>query len=180
MCRHLLYWQTSTVLSELFDWSWCHKLLPDAFLVLNTRWSELYVHCLQTYLYQILRGIAYCHSHRVLHRDLKPQNLLIDRRSNSLKLADFGLARAFGIPVRTFTHEVPKNLIFLSNVSVMSLMTWLHNCFTFISFVSERKINDPLYSIIPILHLINVNKGLRHFRWIAKSLLIRHFPWRLN
>jgi len=62
---------------------------------------------LQTFLYQILRGIAYCHSHRVLHRDLKPQNLLIDRRTNSLKLADFGLARAFGIPVRTFTHEVP-------------------------------------------------------------------------
>lgn len=60
----------------------------------------------QSFLYQILRGIAYCHSHRVLHRDLKPQNLLIDRRNNLLKLADFGLARAFGIPVRTFTHEV--------------------------------------------------------------------------
>jgi len=61
---------------------------------------------LQMFLYQMLCGIAYCHSHRVLHRDLKPQNLLIDRRTNSLKLADFGLARAFGIPVRTFTHEV--------------------------------------------------------------------------
>ncbi|THU71738.1 hypothetical protein C4D60_Mb04t04650 [Musa balbisiana] len=60
----------------------------------------------QKFLYQILRGIAYCHSHRVLHRDLKPQNLLIDQRTNALKLADFGLARAFGIPVRTFTHEV--------------------------------------------------------------------------
>ncbi|KAJ3682094.1 hypothetical protein LUZ60_014667 [Juncus effusus] len=61
---------------------------------------------IKTYLYQILRGVSYCHSHRVLHRDLKPQNLLIDRRTNALKLADFGLARAFGIPVRTFTHEV--------------------------------------------------------------------------
>jgi len=36
---------------------------------------------------------------------LKPQNLLINREG-ILKLADFGLARAFGIPVKNFTHEV--------------------------------------------------------------------------
>ena len=45
-------------------------------------------------------------AYRVLHRDLKPQNLLIDRQNNALKLADFGLARAFGLPVRAYTHEV--------------------------------------------------------------------------
>jgi cyclin-dependent kinase 2 len=59
----------------------------------------------KSYLKQLLEGIAYCHSHRVLHRDLKPQNLLIDS-SGRIKLADFGLARAFGVPVRTYTHEV--------------------------------------------------------------------------
>jgi len=58
-----------------------------------------------SYLKQLLEGIAYCHQHRVLHRDLKPQNLLIDGHG-SIKLADFGLARAFGFPVRTYTHEV--------------------------------------------------------------------------
>ncbi|XP_075976427.1 cyclin-dependent kinase 2-like [Anticarsia gemmatalis] len=59
----------------------------------------------KSYLRQLLEGVAYCHAHRVLHRDLKPQNLLVDAEG-SIKLADFGLARAFGIPVRAYTHEV--------------------------------------------------------------------------
>lgn len=60
---------------------------------------------LKSFLYQLLKGIAFCHDQRVLHRDLKPQNLLINSRGQ-LKLADFGLARAFGIPVYTFSNEV--------------------------------------------------------------------------
>lgn len=51
------------------------------------------------------KGIAFCHDNRVLHRDLKPQNLLINRRGE-LKIGDFGLARAFGVPVNTFSNEV--------------------------------------------------------------------------
>lgn len=60
---------------------------------------------IKSYVRQMLEGINYCHCRRVLHRDLKPQNLLINKLGE-LKIADFGLARAFGVPVRTYTHEV--------------------------------------------------------------------------
>jgi len=60
---------------------------------------------IKSFLKQLLEGIAFCHKGKVLHRDLKPQNLLVSR-DGVLKLADFGLARAFGIPVKNYTHEV--------------------------------------------------------------------------
>jgi serine/threonine protein kinase len=60
---------------------------------------------IKSFMWQLLKGIAFCHENRVLHRDLKPQNLLINN-AGQLKLADFGLARAFGIPVNTFSNEV--------------------------------------------------------------------------
>lgn len=72
---------------------------------LNKNRSPITMSIVRKFLHQLNSGLVYCHSHRILHRDLKPQNLLIDKRNN-LKLADFGLARAFGIPMRTYTHEV--------------------------------------------------------------------------
>ncbi|XP_058284814.1 cyclin-dependent kinase 3 isoform X3 [Hylobates moloch] len=71
----------------------------------STPGSELPLHLIKSYLFQLLQGVSFCHSHRVIHRDLKPQNLLINELG-AIKLADFGLARAFGVPLRTYTHEV--------------------------------------------------------------------------
>ena len=46
----------------------------------------------QFFLYQILRGLKYIHSSNVIHRDLKPRNLLVNSNCD-LKICDFGLAR---------------------------------------------------------------------------------------
>jgi len=67
--------------------------------------GALQPHSIKSFMHQLLKGIDFCHTNRVLHRDLKPQNLLINNKGQ-LKLGDFGLARAFGIPVNTFSNEV--------------------------------------------------------------------------
>lgn len=54
---------------------------------------------------QTLTGLEYLHDHWILHRDLKPNNLLLNE-AGVLKIADFGLARFFGSPNRIYTCQV--------------------------------------------------------------------------
>ncbi|KAG6051056.1 negative regulator of the PHO system [Claviceps sp. Clav50 group G5] len=75
------------------------------YMDVNGERGALQPNVIKSFMYQLLKGIEFCHHNRVLHRDLKPQNLLINSKG-VLKLGDFGLARAFGIPVNTFSNEV--------------------------------------------------------------------------
>lgn len=58
---------------------------------------SVYIFCVyfffQLYMYQLFRSLAYIHSLGICHRDIKPQNLLLDPESGVLKLCDFGSAK---------------------------------------------------------------------------------------
>lgn len=53
----------------------------------------------------LARGTWFCHENFILHRDIKPNNLLI-AADGEVKLADFGLARSFADPYLNMTHQV--------------------------------------------------------------------------
>lgn len=98
--------------------------LTDLMYQYNERKLYLLFECMDTDLYhymknkklsipeikhifrQIVEAVDYCHENLVFHRDLKPQNILIDNRGQIVKIADFGLARHFSIPFRLYSKEI--------------------------------------------------------------------------
>ncbi|KAI9093388.1 hypothetical protein K1719_027402 [Acacia pycnantha] len=107
------------------------------------KFSEPQIKC---YMQQLLSGLDHCHSHGVLHRDIKGSNLLIDN-NGVLKIADFGLASFFdphhSVPltsrVVTLWYRPPELLLGASHYGV-EVDLWSAGC-----------ILGELYSGRPIL-----------------------------
>uniref|UniRef100_A0A8C3GB23 Cyclin dependent kinase 17 n=1 Tax=Cyclopterus lumpus TaxID=8103 RepID=A0A8C3GB23_CYCLU len=115
------------------------------------------MHNVKVFLYQILRGLSYCHKRKVLHRDLKPQNLLINEKGE-LKLADFGLARAKSVPTKTYSNEVvtlwyrPPDVLLGSSEYSTQIDMWGVGCIFY-----EMAAGRPLFpgsTVEDELHLI--------------------------
>uniref|UniRef100_A0A7N8X3S9 cyclin-dependent kinase n=1 Tax=Mastacembelus armatus TaxID=205130 RepID=A0A7N8X3S9_9TELE len=115
------------------------------------------MHNVKVFLFQILRGLSYCHKRKVLHRDLKPQNLLINERGE-LKLADFGLARAKSVPTKTYSNEVvtlwyrPPDVLLGSSEYSTQIDMWGVGCIFY-----EMAAGRPLFpgsTVEDELHLI--------------------------
>lgn len=100
---------------------------------------------LKSYSLQLLCGVCYLHSNRVLHRDIKPPNLLINREG-LLKICDFGLSRTFSIPPREYTQEVvtlwyrPVELLLGSTEYDTSVDVWSVGC-----IIAEMLTGSPLF-----------------------------------
>ena len=57
-------------------------------LIINIQWFRFY-------LYELLRALDYCHSMGIMHRDVKPHNVMIDHENRRLRLIDWGLAEFY-------------------------------------------------------------------------------------
>merc|ERR1719238_1383087 len=96
---------------------------------------------------QLMTGLEFCHARGIIHRDLKPQNLLIDSSSGRLKIADFGLARAFSLPIPKMTHEVvtvwyrPLEILLGSKLYSIPVDIWGVGC-----ILAEMATGAPLFA----------------------------------
>ncbi|XP_037078095.1 cyclin-dependent kinase 14-like isoform X2 [Pollicipes pollicipes] len=147
----------------------------------------------QLFMYQLLRGLSYCHARRILHRDVKPQNLLISQ-IGELKLADFGLARAKSVPSHTYSHEVvtlwyrPPDVLLGSTDYTTSLDMWGVGCI-FLEMISGvpcfpgvRDVADQLDKIFRVTGTPDPRSwpallSLPHYR---PERLAQHRPRRLG
>jgi len=100
---------------------------------------------IRNFNHQLLKGLEFCHANRIIHRDLKPQNLLIDNGMR-LKIADFGLARAFSLPIPQYTHEVvtvwyrPLEILLGSKLYSLPVDMWGVGC-----IFAEMATGSPLF-----------------------------------
>jgi cyclin-dependent kinase len=97
------------------------------------------------FFFQLLIGLKHCHNNGIMHRDLKPQNILVEN-GEKIKIADFGLSRNFSIPLGKYTHEVvtlwyraPEILLGAKSYSI-PIDTWSAGC-----IFAEMLIGKPIF-----------------------------------
>lgn len=100
----------------------------------------------QGFMAQLMVGLEFVHANRVIHRDIKPQNLLIYENAH-LKIAGFGLARTFSVPMRPYTHEVvtlwyrPPEILLGSRLYGLPVDLWSCAC-----VLAEMASGSPLFA----------------------------------
>lgn len=101
-----------------------------------------YIKC---YAYQIFRAVAYVHSLNICHRDIKPQNLLLDPETHTVKLCDFGSAKTLKKGLSNVAYICSRyyrapELIFESAYYSCAIDTWSLGC-----VIGELFLGTPLF-----------------------------------
>lgn len=141
------------------------------------------------YSYQMLRSIAYIHAIGICHRDIKPQNVLVDQNNNLLQMCDFGSAKRLtkGEPNVSYIcsryYRAPE-LIFGCSDYTQSIDIWSTAC-----VIAELVLGQPIFpgesatdqivEIIKILGTPNKNQILAMNPEYTESRfpIIKPLPW---
>lgn len=138
------------------------------------------------YAYQMLRALAYVHSRGVCHRDIKPQNLLVDVKTHALKLCDFGSAKVLtpGEPNISYIcsryYRAPE-LIFGATDYTVAIDVWSVGC-----VVAELLLGSPLFpgesgvdQLVEIIKVWGVREveAWRRERLASNDVLSASLPW---
>ena len=101
--------------------------------VLETPEIRLNQDHIKSWSQQLLSGVHYMHTNRIIHRDLKASNLLINRKGE-LKIADLGLARSWNPEMKRLTNKVitlwyrPPELLLGTHVYSPKIDMWSVGC----------------------------------------------------
>ncbi|KAI8017345.1 hypothetical protein LOK49_LG04G00830 [Camellia lanceoleosa] len=85
------------------------------------------------YIYELLKALDYCHSQGIMHRDVKPHNVMIDHEQRKLRLIDWGLAefyhpgQEYNVRVASRYFKGPELLVDLQDYDY-SLDLWSLGC----------------------------------------------------
>lgn len=96
-CRSLIYAMLTFTQKDEVYLNLVQEFVPEtvyrASRYFNKMKTTMPILEVKLYIYQLFRSLAYIHSQGICHRDIKPQNLLLDPNSGILKLCDFGSAK---------------------------------------------------------------------------------------
>ena len=132
---------------------------------IDTRLNEK-IETIREHLFQLVKGVDYLHSTGVLHRDLKPQNILIS--DSQLKIADFGLSRVIQFPIAHYTQEIQTlwyrapelilgDLCYSLNVDIWSIGCIFAEMFNKKPLFKGQSQIDQLFKIYQVLfHTIHI------------------------
>lgn len=166
----------------------------DNFKILYPKLED---HDIRYYMFQLLKALKYCHSYGIIHRDVKPHNVMIDHHARKLRLIDWGLAefyhkgQQYNVRVASRYFKGPELLVDMRMYDY-SLDMWSLGCmfagmiFRKEPFFHGRDNNDQLVKIARVLGTRDLSAYLQKYNLRLPSpafdgLLeerIQKKPWR--
>jgi len=168
--------------------------MPESLYDLSQSYAKRKQHfpntLLKLYSYQMFRGLAYIHSLGICHRDIKPQNILVNNSAYQLRICDFGSAKQLieGEPNISYIcsryYRAPE-LIFGNTSYTTALDVWSTGC-----VIGELLLNEPLFpgdsnsdQLLEIIKVLGTptDEQVRSMNPAMKEFVFPHiqpYPWR--